>query len=196
MNSSISRCDSSRCGTMTRSTLPSDFEGSCARAIRDRAGRACRARMQHRAIGGVERPENGLDAASGDLVGAARYRKLRLLVVQPRRRPDHDAMESVRALAAVGADHHADRQRRPIFERTQRAQIVGDALRQHRHDAVGEVDRVAARQRFAVERRSRPHIMRYVGDRHRDDMTARLRGSGRVRHARRRRGPWRRADRW
>ena len=81
-------------------------------------------------------------------------------------------MESVRALAAVGADHHAHRERRAVFVRPQRAKIVGDALRQHRHDAVGKIDRIAALERFAIERRARPHIMRDVGDGDADDVAA------------------------
>ena len=51
----------------------------------------------------------------------------------------------------------------------QRAEVVGDALGQHRHDAVREVDGVAALQRLAVERGTRPHIGRDIGDRDGDD---------------------------
>ena len=46
----------------------------------------------------------------------------------------------------------------------QRAEIVGDALGQHRHDAVREIDRVAALPRFLVERAAGPHIGGDVGD--------------------------------
>ncbi len=81
-------------------------------------------------------------------------------------------MEAVRALAAVGADDHAHRERGAILAGPQRAQIVGDALRQHRHDAVGEIDRVAAHERLAVERGARPHVMGDVGDRDADDEAA------------------------
>ena len=82
----------------------------------------------------------------------------------------------VALLAAVGADDHAHRERRAVLARAQRAEIVGDALRQHRHDPVGEIDRVAALQRLAVERRAGPHIGRDVGDRDRDDEAARVVG--------------------
>ncbi len=108
------------------------------------------------------------------IVGPAADRELRLLVTEPRGRADHDAMKSVRAFAAGGVDHHAHRERRAIFVRPQRAQIVGDALRQHRHDAVGEIDRIAAFDRGAVERRAGPHIMRDVGDRDGHHMAARV----------------------
>ena len=59
-----------------------------------------------------------------------------------------------------------------VLALAQRAEVVGDALRQHRHDAVGEIDRVAALQRLAVERRARPHIMGDVGDGDDDDEAA------------------------
>ena len=182
---------------ITRSTVPSDLSrilrSGSSRSSGPRSSRA----WQHRAIGGVKRLEDFADDRLGDFVGAAGDRELRLFVVQPRRRADHHAMEGVRALAAVGADHHAHRQRRAVFVRAQRAQIVGDALRQHRHDAVGKIDRIAALERGAIERRARPHIMRDVGDGDADDMAAAIARVGiGHRHARRRRDPWRRADRW
>ena len=81
-------------------------------------------------------------------------------------------MKTVRALAAVIADHHPHRQRPTRLARHQRAKIVRDALREHRHHAVGEIHGIAARQRIAVERRSRPHIVCDVGDRDIDDVAA------------------------
>ncbi len=78
----------------------------------------------------------------------------------------------VRALAAVRCDHHPHRNRRAIDQRLQRAQIVGNAFRQHRHDAVRKINRIAALERFAIERRARAHVMGDVGDRDRDDMAA------------------------
>ena len=98
--------------------------------------------------------------------------------MQPRGGADQDTMECVRALLAVGADDHAHRKRGAILVRPQRAQIVGDALRQHRHDAIGEIDRIAAVQRLAIERRALPHIMGDVGDGDTDDMAAGICGSG------------------
>ena len=83
-------------------------------------------------------------------------------------------MERVRTLAAVASDDHSHRKRRAVLVGAERAEIVGNALRQHRHDAVGEIDRIAALERLAVERRARPHIMRDVGDGDGEDMTARV----------------------
>jgi len=63
-------------------------------------------------------------------------------------------------------------ERGAVFVRTQRAKIVGDALGQHRHHAVGEIDRIAAHQRLAVERRAGRHVMGDVGDGDGDDEAA------------------------
>ncbi len=81
-------------------------------------------------------------------------------------------MKGVRAFAAVGADRHAYRKRRAVLARPQRAQIVGDALRQHRYDAVGKINRIAAAGGLAIKRRAWPHVMRHVGDGDADDMAA------------------------
>ena len=83
-------------------------------------------------------------------------------------------MKGVRALAAIGADDHAHGESRAILVRPQRAKIVGDTLRQHRHDAVGEIDRVAALCCRAVERRARAHVMRDVGNGDADNVAARI----------------------
>ena len=52
------------------------------------------------------------------------------------------------------------------------------ALRQHRHDAVGEIDRVAADLRLAVEPGAGPHVVGDVGDRHVHDAAAAVAGVG------------------
>ena len=87
-------------------------------------------------------------------------------------------MEVVRALAPVGAEDHAHGERRPVLVRAQRAEVVRDALRQHRHDAVGEIDRIAALERLPVERRAGPDVSGDVGDRDGDDEAARVLGIG------------------
>ena len=57
-----------------------------------------------------------------------------------------------------------------------RAEIVGDPLRQHRHDPVGEIDRVAALLRLPVEGGAGAHIGGDVGDGDGDDEAARVVG--------------------
>ena len=128
----------------------------------------------HRPVGGIKRRDDRRDDRLGDLVRPAGNGELRLFVMEPRGGADEHAMEGVRAFAAVGADHHAHRERRPVLPRAQRTQVVGDALRQHRHDAVGKVDRVAALGRGAVERRAGPNVVRHVGDGDTDDVAARI----------------------
>jgi hypothetical protein len=85
---------------------------------------------------------------------------------------DQHAVKRVRAFTPVRSDHHANGQRAARLAGLQRAQIVGDALRQHRYDAVGKVDRVAAQQRIAVESRSRPHVVGDIGNRDVKNITA------------------------
>ena len=75
----------------------------------------------HRPIRGIKRFEDRLDDRLGDFVGPAGNGELRLLVMQPRGGADQHAMEGVRAFAAVGADHHAHRERRAVLVRPQRA---------------------------------------------------------------------------
>ena len=72
-------------------------------------------------------------------------------------------------LAAGLVDAHAHGERGAILVRTQRTEIVGDALGQHRHDAVGKVDRIAASHRLAIERGIRAYVIRNVGDGDGDD---------------------------
>ena len=87
-------------------------------------------------------------------------------------RAHQHAMKAVRMLAAVGADHHSHRERAAWLARHQRAEIVGDALGQHRHHAIGEIDRVAARQSITVQCRARPYVKRDVGNGDMDDVAA------------------------
>ncbi len=72
-------------------------------------------------IGGIERPPGSDRAGSGGVVGPAVDRGLRLRVVQLRRRAHQDAVEAVRALAPVGAEHHPHRERAARLARHQRA---------------------------------------------------------------------------
>ena len=118
-----------------------------------------------RLVGRPERLQDGLEQRLGRLVGMAVDRALRLLVGELGGRAHQDAVEAVALLAPVGADDHAHRERGAVLARAQRAQVVGDALGQHRHDAVGEIDRIAALQRFLVERGAGPDVPGDVGDR-------------------------------
>ena len=76
------------------------------------------------------------------------------------------------------AEDHAHRERGPVLERAQRAEVVRDPLRQHRHDPVGEIDRVAALERLPIEGRAGADIGRDVGDGDGDDEPAGVAGIG------------------
>ena len=81
-------------------------------------------------------------------------------------------MKGVIDLAAGLVDAHAHGERGAILVRTQRTEIVGDALGQHRHDAVGKIDGIAASHRLAIKRGMRAHVIRNVGDGDGDDEAA------------------------
>ena len=90
--------------------------------------------------------------------------RLDLLVGHPRGTAHQSAAEAMAGLAAGAVDPHFHEQTAAVFVRPQTAPAVGQSLRQHRHDAIGEVDAVAARFRRAIESRTGPHVMRDVGD--------------------------------
>ena len=125
---------------------------------------------------GVKRLEHSVDERFGCFVRSTVDRRLGLLVRELGRGAHHDAVKLVRALATVGAKDHAQCKRGPVLVWAQRAKVVGDALRQHRHDAVGEIDRVAALERFPVHRHAGLNVSGDVGDRDRDDEPARVLG--------------------
>ncbi|MEA2994756.1 MAG: ribonuclease, partial [Alphaproteobacteria bacterium] len=100
--------------------------------------RALVAGALERGVGLVERRDDEREQRLGGVVGAAVEGGLHLRVVQLGEGADQHPVEAVLALAAVGADHHAHRDRRAVDAGFERAQVVGDALRQHRHDAIGE----------------------------------------------------------
>ncbi len=78
------------------------------------------------------------------------------------------------ALLAGRIDRQRHRQAKTILAFAQRAQIGRQMLRQHRHDAIREIDRIAAFARAGVQRRARSDIGRHISDRHPDDPAARV----------------------
>ena len=115
MNSSISRCASSRSGVDHAVDRAVGLEQDLALGQVEIERPALVARALERFVGGVERLEHGVEQRLGVLVGAAVDRGLRLLVGELRGRAHQHAVERVRALAAVGADHHAHRQRGAVL---------------------------------------------------------------------------------
>src|SRR5262249_16264248 len=51
-----------------------------------------------------------------------------------------------------------------VLARSKRAQIIRDPFRQHRHDAIWKIDRIAARKRLAVKRGACPDVVGDVRD--------------------------------
>ena len=75
---------------------------------------------------------------------------------------------------AVGGEVKMNGEAGALLARPQRAQPVGQRLRQHRHHAVGKIDRIAALARIPVERFIGAHIMGDVGDGDEDMPAARI----------------------
>ena len=78
----------------------------------------------------------------------------------------------------VAANDHSHRECRAVLVGFERAQIVGDALGQHGHDAVGKIDRVAAKKRLAIERGTGRHVMADIGNGDRKDKSSGVVGIG------------------
>ncbi len=125
-----------------------------------------------------ERLQDRLQQRPGLVVGLAVDRRLRLLVGELCSAFHHHAVECVADLAAFLGKDHAHGKRRTVFTLAQRAEIVGNPLRQHRHDAVGEIDGIAALQRLAVERSTGPDIPGDISNRDGDDHAIRIVGRG------------------
>jgi hypothetical protein len=66
--------------------------------------------------------------------------------------------------AAVTIDPQMHGEAGAVFVRSQRAQPVRQRLGQHRNDTVGEIDRIAAQCRLAVERAAGRDVPRNIGD--------------------------------
>lgn len=87
-------------------------------------------------------------------------------VGQARMGVDHRFVELIAGqLAGLGQGHLADHGQ-PVDQWIQRAETIGQHLRQHRDHPLGEIHRVAAPGRLFVQRRTDLHVVRDIGDRH------------------------------
>ena len=103
----------------------------------------------------------------------ARRQPLPYLVVrQACARADHRRVELIARHHALGRDHHLAHHRQAVDLGVERAQAVGDLLRQHRDHAPREIDRGAALERIRVERLAVPHVVADVRDRDPEPETA------------------------
>ncbi len=83
---------------------------------------------------------------------------------QPRRRADDRISELCPAHLAVRAHVHFAHHGQAIHVGPQRAKVIGQYLRQHRHDAVGEIHRGAAFTRRDIQCRTGTHVMGDIGN--------------------------------
>ncbi len=88
------------------------------------------------------------------------------VVGQPCRGVHDGRIELVTLQFALGRDHRIAHHAQAIDLRIERAQAVGQLLRQHGNHAAREIHRRGAIERVGIERRARPHIVRHVGNRH------------------------------
>ncbi len=133
---------------------------------------AALAALQHGAVGVPQRIEDGFHDRPGGVVQQAVDGGLRLFVGQLGVAAHQPARELVPGLAAVLVEDHAHGHAGAVLALLQAAQAVGQHLRQHGFDPVGEVGRVALGPRLAVQRRIGAHIGGDVGDGDPDDPAA------------------------
>ena len=93
---------------------------------------------------------------------------LRLFVSEPSGRTHDAAPKAMPRFPPRAIKVHFNEKAAAIFARAQAAPAIGKRLRQHGHDAIGEIDRIAPRPGFAVQMAIRADIMRHIGngDRH------------------------------
>ncbi|MPL88767.1 hypothetical protein SDC9_34794 [bioreactor metagenome] len=136
---------------------------------------ARRPRLRQCAVAVVKRRNDLLHQRFGPGVGAAVPGSLHLRIFERGNRADDAAGEPVRDLLPRRADLHPHRQHRARHILVQRAQIAREPVGQHRHDAVGEIGRVAALPCLAVKRRARADVMRDIRNRHPEQEAALVR---------------------
>ena len=136
-----------------------------------RRSRARWAARQAAQSGRMTRVEQRLGRRVGPAVGGG----LGLGVGQRGDRAHQAAGEAVGALVAVGVEDQADGDAGAVGAVDERAEVAGQPVGQHRHDAVGEVGRVAAAAGLAVERGAGADVVGDVGDRDPDDVAAGVR---------------------
>ena len=134
-------------------------------------------RAFQRIVRGVERSQDALEQRLGAVGRGSVDGGLHLLVMQRGGRAHQAADEAVAALGTVGIEHHADGDAGAVQPLVQRTEVAGQGVRQHRHDAVGKVGRVAPFPRLAVERGAGGDVGRDVGDGDPEDVAS---GIGRV----------------
>ena len=109
------------------------------------------ARLAQSAVAGFERLQDRFQQRSGLVVRMAVERFLHFVVAEACGRAHQRAFEAVAFHFAAGVERHVAGKHGAILLFLQRTQTRGQMFGQHRHDAIGEIARVAALDRFAVE---------------------------------------------
>ena len=97
---------------------------------------------------------------------------LRLGIAQLGDRTHQAAIKLMAGFLAVCGNLHTHRHTRAGFVFAQRAQIIRQSFGQHRHNAVGHVNRIAAFARFDIHLAGRFYIGRDIGNRHPNNIAA------------------------
>ena len=114
----------------------------------------------------VQRGERWRPAARPAVGGAPLERGGHFVIAEPRLGLDDGFGEGV-AADAPGLRHlHVAHQRQPLFVGLERANAVGQRLRQHGNHPVRQVNGIAAAPRFDIERGAGRHIVRHIRDGH------------------------------
>ena len=89
-----------------------------------------------------------------------------LFVGQPMMAAHHRGVKLPLAQLPRATDLHVGHEAQPIDLRLERTEVIGQACRQHRDDAIREIDRGATLQRIAIEPRARTHVVTDIRNRH------------------------------
>ncbi len=155
-------------GVGGRLALDADLRHPVALEAHDRLGRV----GLERAAVHAPRPQGGghggrradVVVEGGVAERAAGQERVDLGVGQAPLRADQRAGEARLPHPAVAVDDQLDRHRRAVGAGAQAAEVRREPLGQHRHDRAGDVDRVAAPRRLAVQGAPGGHEARDVGD--------------------------------
>ena len=88
------------------------------------------------------------------------------VVGEARLRAHHRGIEAIGPDLALRIHAHLAHHAQAIHLRIERAQAVGELLRQHRDDAARKIHRIAALARGGVQHIAGAHIVAHIGDRH------------------------------
>ena len=114
--------------------------------------------------GGRQAPRPRWSRSLNWSLGGALKNGVGLAIGQAARAADDRSGETAALRAAILRELNEDRMGQAVHRWIETANAVAQSLRQHRNDAIGQINAVAALVRFAVQRRARFHVGGNVGD--------------------------------